>query len=82
MQINTRFNLDETVYFRDDTQIKKVKIYKIEITIEIKNGSENICIKYGISHYGYLSERFLYKTKEDALKDMFKYINKLNEDVI
>ena len=65
MKIETKLNINDKCYVIYNNRIIKSKVYNIEIDI---GESEDPEIKYWFRDIGWVSENFVFTTKEEILK--------------
>lgn len=78
MQINTKFNIGDKVYWYESKHIIKGEVVEIFISIE---GGETNKIIYDISNGSRRMEECLSKTKEESIESLLRYIKFMNGDV-
>ena len=63
MEVNTKFNINETVWVVSDNKVIQQKVRGIEISVEKKV----ITITYSLSDDSKYTETELYKTKQELI---------------
>ena len=63
MTIETKYNIDDVVYYLDGMDIKKSKVYEIKIEVDYTT-----TIKYHLEcREGYIKEEYVFSSKEELI---------------